>query len=207
MSTTSRNLALGASLGCGNPTAVADLQPGEVVLDLGSGAGLDVLLSARRVGPTGFVYGLDATVEMVELARRNVADAGVQNVGLLHGTIEHIPVDDGSVDVVISNCVIVLTDDKPVVFAEITRVLRPGGRVCISDIIRHGDDDGTPLVVDCAARALRRGLRGRAPSGWPCPRHDPSDRRTPRRPHQRDRRGRQASGSGPGDGGRGLAGG
>jgi SAM-dependent methyltransferase len=146
--------AVGVSLGCGNPLAVAELRDGDTVLDLGSGGGLDVLLSARRVGPTGHVFGLDATVEMVELARRNATRAGVSNVQFLHGTIEHIPLDDESVDVVISNCVIVLSADKNAVFGEIARVLRPGGRVGISDIVRHGDGDGTPMVVDCAASAI-----------------------------------------------------
>ena len=146
--------ALRASLGCGNPTAVTELHHGDNVLDLGSGGGLDVLLSARRVGPTGFVYGLDATLEMVELARRNAAEAGVGNVEFLHGTIEHVPLEDASVDVVISNCVIVLADDKDAVLAEISRVLRPGGRIGISDIIRHGDDDGTTPSADCASGAI-----------------------------------------------------
>ena len=145
--------AVRVSLGCGNPTAVAELHDGETVLDLGSGGGLDVLLTARRVGSTGFVYGLDATAEMVALARRNVTDAGVGNVEILHGTIEHVPLEDSSVDVVISNCVIVLATDKDAVFSQIARVLRVGGRVAISDIIRHGDDDTAP-VVDCAARAI-----------------------------------------------------
>jgi L-amino acid N-acyltransferase YncA/SAM-dependent methyltransferase len=145
--------AVRASLGCGNPTAVAELQPGDVVLDLGSGGGLDVLLSARRVGSSGFVYGLDATIEMVELARRNAAGADVENVEFLHGTIEDIPLEDASVDVVISNCVLVLATDKERVFAEIARVLRRGGRVGISDIVRHGEDDGAP-AVPCAAGAL-----------------------------------------------------
>ena len=145
--------AVRVSLGCGNPTAVADLHEGETVLDLGSGGGLDVLLSARRVGPTGFVHGLDATAEMVELARRNATDTGVGNVEFLHGTIGHVPLQDASVDVVISNCVIVLATDKDAVFAEIARVLRPGGRVGISDIIRHGDDDTAPSV-DCAQDAI-----------------------------------------------------
>ena len=118
--------AVRVSLGCGNPIAVADLQPGDTVLDLGSGGGIDVLLSARRVGPTGFAYGLDATVEMLELARRNAAEAGATNVEFLHGSIEEIPLDDASVDVVISNCVIVLSGDKDATFCEIARVLRPG---------------------------------------------------------------------------------
>ena len=146
--------AVRVSLGCGNPLAVADLLPGDTVLDLGSGGGLDVLLSARRVGSTGFVYGLDATAEMVALARSNAAEAGVSNVEFLHGTIDNVPLGAASVDVVISNCVIVLTDDKDAVFAEIARVLRPGGRIGISDIIRHGDDDGTAPSVDCGAEAL-----------------------------------------------------
>ena len=145
--------AVRLSLGCGNPTAVAELRDGDTVLDLGSGGGLDVLLSARRVGPTGFVYGLDATVEMVDLARRNAAEAGVGNVEFLHGTIDHVPLQDASVDVVISNCVIVLATDKDAVFSEIARVLRPGGRVGISDIIRHGDDD-TARSLDCAHGAI-----------------------------------------------------
>jgi L-amino acid N-acyltransferase YncA/SAM-dependent methyltransferase len=146
--------AVRVSLGCGNPVAVADLHEGDTVLDLGSGGGLDVLLSARRVGPTGHVYGLDATVEMVELARRNATEAGVSNVEFLHGTIEHIPLPDESVDVVISNCVIVLSTDKDAVFADIGRVLRPGGRVGISDIVRHGGHDWAAPAVDCGDRAI-----------------------------------------------------
>jgi L-amino acid N-acyltransferase YncA/predicted O-methyltransferase YrrM len=148
--------AVRVSLGCGNPTAVVELHEGETVLDLGSGGGLDVLLSARRVGPSGFVYGLDATDEMVELARRNAAEAGVgnANVEFLLGTIDKVPLGDASVDVVISNCVIVLATDKDAVFAEIARVLRPGGRVGISDIVRHGDDDETAPTVDCAGGAI-----------------------------------------------------
>jgi L-amino acid N-acyltransferase YncA/2-polyprenyl-3-methyl-5-hydroxy-6-metoxy-1,4-benzoquinol methylase len=146
--------AVRVSLGCGNPIAVADLQPGDTVLDLGSGGGIDVLLSARRVGPTGFAYGLDATVEMLDLARRNAAEAGSTNVEFLHGTIEQIPLEDASVDVVISNCVIVLSGDKDATFGEIARVLRPGGRVGISDIVRAGPDDGTPTSVSCAAGAI-----------------------------------------------------
>lgn len=129
--------AASARLGCGNPTAVAELREGETVLDLGSGGGIDVILSARRVGPTGLAYGLDMTEEMLVLARQNAAEAGVENVEFLQGLIEDIPLPDDSVDVVISNCVINLSADKPAVFAEIMRVLGPGGRVGITDIVAH----------------------------------------------------------------------
>lgn len=148
-----------ASLGCGNPIAVADLHPGETVLDLGSGGGIDVLLSAKRVGPTGHVYGLDMVPEMLVLARRNATEAGATNVEFLEGQIEHVPLPDASVDVIISNCVINLSPDKPAVFAEMHRVLRPGGRVGVSDVIT--DDHLTDAeraergsYVGCIAGAL-----------------------------------------------------
>ena len=148
-----------ASLGCGNPIAVADLHPGETVLDLGSGGGIDVLLSARRVGPTGKAYGLDMTDEMLDLARRNAAEAGATNVEFLRGRIEDIPLPGESVDVVISNCVVNLSTDKPAVLAEIARVLKPGGRIGISDVV--AEDHLTPAdraergnYVGCIAGAL-----------------------------------------------------
>jgi arsenite methyltransferase len=148
-----------ASLGCGNPTAVAELRPGDVVLDLGSGGGIDVLLSAARVGPTGFAYGLDMTDEMLELARRNAADAGATNVEFRMGRIESIPLGDASVDVIISNCVVNLSTDKAAVLAEVARVLKPGGRVGISDVV--ADDALSPTdraergsFVGCIAGAL-----------------------------------------------------
>jgi SAM-dependent methyltransferase len=160
--------AVSASLGCGNPVAVAELHEGDTVLDLGSGGGIDVLLSSRRVGPSGTVYGLDMTDEMLALAQRNAREAGASNVHFLKGLIEAIPLPADSVDVVISNCVVNLSTDKPAVLGEVARVLRPGGRVGISDIV--AEDRLTPedraargSFVGCVAGALseteyRRGL-------------------------------------------------
>jgi SAM-dependent methyltransferase len=154
--------AVEASLGCGVPTAVADLHEGETVLDLGSGAGADVLISARRVGPTGKAIGLDMTDEMLELARANAAEAGVENVEFVKGYIEDIPLADASVDVVISNCVINLAADKGRVIAEAARVLRPGGRFAVSDVIADPDMDRATREdmqqwTGCVAGALTRG--------------------------------------------------
>jgi arsenite methyltransferase len=151
-----------ASLGCGNPTSVAELRDGEIVLDLGSGGGIDVILSAKRVGPTGIAYGLDMTEEMLALAQENVRDAGVSNVHFLKGVIEQIPLPADSVDVVISNCVINLSVDKPAVLTEMARVLRAGGRIGISDVV--AEDQLSPeeraergSFVGCIAGALSKG--------------------------------------------------
>ena len=159
-----------ASLGCGNPTAVAELHEGETALDLGSGGGIDVLLSAKRVGPTGKAYGVDMTDEMLEVARRNQREAGARNVEFLKGTVEAVPLPDDSVDVVISNCVINLSADKPAVFREAARVLRPGGRFAVTDIVADaGMDEATrhdmAQWTGCIAGALteeefRRDLEG-----------------------------------------------
>ena len=151
--------AMLASLGCGNPTALAELNLGETVLDLGSGGGIDVLLSARRVGPTGKAYGLDMTDDMLTLARQNAAEAGVQNVEFLKGQIENIPLPDASVDVIISNCVINLSGDKRQVLAEAFRVLKPGGRFAVSDVVVRGEVPeavrrNMELWVGCVAGAL-----------------------------------------------------
>jgi arsenite methyltransferase len=151
-----------ASLGCGNPTAVADLHEGETVLDLGSGGGIDVILSAKRVGPTGIAYGVDMTDEMLALAQKNAREAGITNAHFLKGVIELIPLPAASVDVVISNCVINLSVDKPAVLSEIARVLRPGGRIGISDVV--AEDELSPAdraergsYVGCIAGALSKG--------------------------------------------------
>jgi SAM-dependent methyltransferase len=151
--------AILASLGCGNPTAVADLHEGEIVLDLGSGGGIDVLLSAKRVGPTGKVYGLDMTEEMLALAIQNREEAGATNVEFLKGYIEDVPLPANTVDVIISNCVINLSTDKPSVFSEMHRILRPGGRIGISDVVAENDLTSTERAergsyVGCIAGAL-----------------------------------------------------
>jgi arsenite methyltransferase len=151
--------ALRASLGCGNPTALANLSAGDTVLDLGSGGGIDVLLSARRVGPTGKAYGLDMTDEMLALAKENQRKAGVDNVEFLKGEIEHIPLPDNSVDVIISNCVINLSSDKERVMSEAFRVLKPGGRFAVSDVVTRGEmlpqiRSNVLLWVGCVAGAL-----------------------------------------------------
>jgi SAM-dependent methyltransferase len=153
--------AIGLSLGCGNPTTIVELHDGELVLDLGSGGGIDVLLSARRVAPTGMAYGLDMTDEMLELARRNAEEAGVTNVEWLKGVMEEIPLPDASVDVVISNCVINLSPDKPQVLREAARVLRVGGRLAVTDIVADADmDEATRRDMEawtgCIAGALTR---------------------------------------------------
>jgi arsenite methyltransferase len=150
-----------ASLGCGNPTAVAELKEGETVLDLGAGGGIDVLVSARRVGRTGKAYGLDMTDEMLELARRNQREAGVDNAEFLRGPIEEVPLPDDSIDVVISNCVVNLSGDKPAVFREAARVLKPGGRLAVSDVVADPDmEEATRLDMEqwtgCIAGALTR---------------------------------------------------
>jgi ubiquinone/menaquinone biosynthesis C-methylase UbiE len=154
--------AVNASLGCGNPTALADLKPGEVVLDLGSGGGIDVLLSARRVGPTGKAYGLDMTDEMLALARENQAKSGLANVEFLRGEIENIPLPDNSVDVIVSNCVINLSADKQQVLKEAYRVLKPGGRFAVSDVVVRGEVPeairrNMELWVGCVAGAMEEG--------------------------------------------------
>ncbi len=151
--------ALEASLGCGNPTALAELRPGETVLDLGCGGGIDVLLAAQRVGPSGKVYGLDMTDEMLALARENQRKAGVENVEFLKGEMENIPLPDSSVDVIISNCVINLSPDKDRVFREAYRVLKPGGRLAISDVVVRGEPPAEirrsmELWIGCLAGAL-----------------------------------------------------
>jgi SAM-dependent methyltransferase len=157
--------AVGASLGCGNPTALATLSAGEIVLDLGSGGGIDVLLSARRVSPGGRAYGVDMTDEMLELARENQRKAGVENVEFLKGEIEDVPLSDEAVDVVISNCVINLSTEKPRVISEAFRVLKPGGRFAVSDVVFLGSKrdlpesvlDAVGLWTGCVAGALERG--------------------------------------------------
>ena len=152
-----------ASLGCGNPTALADLHTGETVLDIDSGGGIDVLLSAKRVGPSGYVYGLDMTEEMLALARDNQRQAGIDNVKFLRGQIEHVPLPDSSVDVIISNCVINLAPDKATVMAEAFRVLKPGGRFAVSDIVRRRHvaldiQQNVELWTGCLAGSIHESL-------------------------------------------------
>ncbi len=173
--------AMLASLGCGNPTALAKLNPGETVLDLGSGGGIDVLLSARRVGPTGKAYGLDMTDEMLALANENKKKAGVENVEFLKGEIEHIPLPDNSVDVVISNCVINLSSDKDAVLREACRVLKPGGRFAVSDVVTRGEmlpeiRKSVFLWVGCIAGALEENdyLRKLRDAGFAEPEVEPT---------------------------------
>ncbi len=164
--------ALMASLGCGNPTALAKLEAGEIVLDLGSGGGIDVLLSARRVGPTGKAYGLDMTDEMLALANENKRKSGMENVEFLRGEIENIPLPDNSVDVIISNCVINLSADKDKVLREAFRVLKPGGRLAVSDVVTRGEIDpeirkNILLWVGCIAGALdEKEYQRQVGGGW-----------------------------------------
>ncbi len=190
--------ALAASLGCGNPTALAELKPGETVLDLGSGGGIDVLLSARRVGPTGKAFGLDMTDEMLALAEQNRRRSGLTNVHFLKGEIEHIPLPDQSVDVIISNCVINLSGDKDRVLREAFRVLKPGGRFAVSDVVVRGEVPpairrSMELWAGCVAGALPRSTGSSSPPSCGRPSRRPAQHRacppaSPRRPRRAARR-------------------